>query len=136
MNPLLLGPLFEIGKTLIDRMLPDPEQKAEAERELIRLSTEAEFRQAIAQLEINAKEAQHASIFVAGWRPGAGWAGVAGFAYATIAQPVLAWLAAVKGWPEPPAVDAELLLYVLGGLLGLAGLRTVETNRGTVRKSL
>ena len=38
MNPLILGPLFEVGKTLIDRFLPDPEKKREAEMEALRVA--------------------------------------------------------------------------------------------------
>jgi hypothetical protein len=136
LNPLLLGPLIEIGKSIIDRVIPDPEKKAEAELELIRMTADGDLKQVLAQLEINAKEAQHASIFVAGWRPGAGWVGVAGFAYATVLQPLLGWVASIKGWPAPPEINTELLLYVLGGLLGLASLRTIETNKGTVRHTL
>ena len=136
MNPLILAPLFEIGKQLIGRLIPDPAEKAKAELELLKMTQEGDLKQIIAQLEINAREAQHASVFVAGWRPGAGWAGVAGLVYATLLQPLLAWLAAVKGWPEPPVIDTEVLLYVLGGMLGLAGFRTLETNKGTARRTL
>jgi len=68
-NPLLLGPIFEIGKTLLDRFVPDPAKKAEAEMELVRMAADGELKQIIAQLEINAREAAHPSVFVAGWRP-------------------------------------------------------------------
>ena len=70
MNPLILGPILEVGKTLLDRFIPDPEKKREAEMELVRMAAEGELKQTIAQLEINAREASHASVFVAGWRPG------------------------------------------------------------------
>jgi sensor domain CHASE-containing protein len=73
MNPLILGPLFEMGKTLLDRFVPDPEKKREAEAEFLRMAAEGELKQVIAQLEINAREATHASVFVAGWRPAFGW---------------------------------------------------------------
>lgn len=126
MNPLVLGPIFELGKTLIDRWLPDPEKKREAEMELIRMAADGELRQVIAQLEINAKEAAHPSVWVAGWRPGFGWAGVAGFTYATILQPLLSWGAAVKGLPEPPALNLDLLWVVVTGMLGIGGLRSIE----------
>jgi hypothetical protein len=43
---------------------------------------------------------------------------------------MLAWLAAAKGWPAPPAVDSDVLIYTLGGLLGIAGLRSVEKVKG------
>lgn len=130
MNPLVLGPLLEVGKTLIDRWMPDPEKKREAEMELIRMAADGELKQVIAQLEINAREAAHPSVWVAGWRPGFGWAGVAGFLYATILQPLLAWVAAVKGWPTPPELNLDLLWVVITGLLGIGGLRSMEKVKG------
>jgi hypothetical protein len=126
MNPLILGPILEVGKTLLDRFVPDPAAKREAEMEMIRMAAEGELKQTIAQLEINAREASHASIFVAGWRPAFGWCGAAGFLYATIGQPVLAWVGAIKGWPAPPELNLDLLWVVVTGLLGIGGLRTVE----------
>lgn len=133
MNPLILGPIMEVGKTLLDRWLPDPDKKREAEMELIRMAADGELKQVIAQLEINAREAAHPSIWVAGWRPGFGWAGVAGFAYATMAQPLLAWVAQIKGWPTPPALNLDLLWVVVTGLLGIGGLRTVEKVQGATK---
>lgn len=133
MNPLLIGPLFEVGGKIIDRLFPDPSEKARAELELLKLTQSGDLQQVMAQLEINAKEAQHASLLVAGWRPSAGWAGVAGLVYAAIGQPLLTWLATIKGWPVPPAVDADLLLYVLGGMLGLGGLRSFEKVKGAAK---
>ena len=130
MNPLLLGPILDIGRTLIDRWMPDPEKKREAEMELMRMAADGELKQVIAQLEINAREAAHPSVLVAGWRPGFGWAGVAGFTYATILQPLLSWLAAVKGWPAPPELNLDLLWVVITGMLGIGGLRSIEKVRG------
>ena len=133
MNPLLLGPLFEMGKTLLDRFVPDPEAKRQAEMELIRMAADGELKQTIAQLEINAREAAHPSVFVAGWRPAFGWCGAAGFLYATIGQPLLAWGAAIKGWPAPPALNLDLLWVVVTGLLGIGGLRSVEKIKGVAK---
>ena len=133
MNPLILGPILEVGKTLLDRFIPDPEKKREAEMELVRMAAEGELKQTIAQLEINAREASHASVFVAGWRPFFGWAGGAGFIYATILQPLLAWLASIKGWPLPPTLNLDLLWVVITGMLGIGGLRTVEKFKGVTK---
>ena len=96
MNPLLLGPLFELGKGIIDRLFPDPAAKAAAEMELLKMTQDGDLKQIMGQLEINAREAQHPSVWVAGWRPGFGWAGVAGFTYATILQPILVWVGNAK----------------------------------------
>lgn len=134
MNPLLLGPIFEIGKTLLDRFIPDPAQKAAAEMELVRMAADGDLKKVIGQLEINAKEAAHPSIFVAGGRPFIMWICGVGFAYAAIFQPLLTWLSAIKGWPVPPDVNAEVLMYVLGGVLGLGSFRTFEKTKGVASK--
>ncbi len=130
MSPLLLGPLFDLGGKIIDRMFPDPAAKAAAELELLKLAQAGDLQTVLAQLEINAKEAQHPSIFVAGWRPFVGWCCGVGLASATTGHNVLAWLALAKGWPAPPAVDSDVLIYTLGGLLGIAGLRSIEKVKG------
>jgi hypothetical protein len=134
MNPLFIAPLLELGGGIINRLFPDPSEKARAELELLKMTQEGDLKQILAQLDINAKEAAHPSMFVAGWRPGAGWAGVAGLVYASIGQPLLTWLATAKGWPTPPPVDTDLLLYVLGGMLGLGGLRSYEKVKSVAAK--
>jgi hypothetical protein len=133
MNPLIFGSILDIGKTLLDRFVPDPAQKRAAEMEMIRMAADGELKQVVAQLEINAREAAHPSVFVAGWRPFFGWAGGFGFLYATIAQPLLAWGAAVKGWPAPPSLNLDLLWVVITGLLGIGGLRTFEKTKGVTK---
>jgi len=133
MNPLILGPLFEMGKTLLDRFVPDPEAKRQAEAEFLRMAAEGELKQVIAQLEINAREAQHASVWVAGWRPYFGWVGGTAFAYVGIIKPLLTWYATIRGWPIPPEIDLEFLWVVVSGLLGIGGLRTFEKTKGVTR---
>ena len=76
------------------------------------------------QAEINKVEAQHRTIFVAGWRPFIGW--VCGFAlaYNFVLRDMLIWFIG----PEqvPPALQMEHLMTVLVGMLGLGGMRTFE----------
>jgi len=134
MNPLLLGPLFELGKGIIDRLFPDPAKKAEAELELLKMTQAGDLQVILAQLAINAKEAESPSIFVAGWRPFVGWTCGIGLAYATIGVNLLSWLSTARGWPLPPVVDTDTLLYVLGAMLGIGGLRTLEKVKGVAAK--
>jgi len=134
MNPLLIGPVLEIGKSLLDRFGPeDKNARMQADAEFMRMAAEGELKQIIAQLEINAKEAAHPSIFVAGWCPGFGWSCVAGFSYAVLIQPMLAWLSAVKGWPVPPVLNIELLWVVTTGLLGIGGMRSFDKVKGVTK---
>lgn len=133
MNPLIVTPVLEIGRTLIDRFFPNKEEARKAEAEFLTMAAEGELKQVIAQLEINAREAAHPSIWVAGWRPFFGWAGGAGFIYATILQPLLAWWAAIKGLPVPPTLNMDLLWVVITGMLGIGGLRTFEKSKGVTK---
>ncbi len=133
MNPLIVTPVLEIGRTLIDRFFPNKEEARKAEAEFLTMAAEGELKQVIAQLEINAREAAHPSVWVAGWRPFFGWAGGAGFVYATILQPLLAWWAAIKGYPVPPALNLDLLWVVVTGMLGIGGLRTFEKTKNVAK---
>ena len=78
---------LDIGKMAISRIWPDPVQQAAEERKLLELSQSgnlaelnAHVQLLVGQMQINAKEAEHKSVFVAGWRPFIGWVG--GFALA------------------------------------------------------
>lgn len=134
MNPLLLAPLFELGKGLIDRMFPDPAAKAAAELELLKMTQAGDLNIILEQLKINAVEAANPSIFVAGWRPFVGWICGFGLLYATIFHNIIEWISVIRSWPLPPAVDTDTLIYVLGAMLGIGGLRTLEKVRGVAAK--
>lgn len=133
MNPLILGSLLEFGKDILGRFFPNAEDRQKAEAEFLKSAMEGELRQTIAQLEINAREAMHPSMFVAGWRPFFGWVGGVSFLYSTILQPVLVWYGTSKGWPAPPDINLDLQWVVITGLLGIGGLRTYEKRTGTTK---
>lgn len=137
MNPLLIGGIIDTVGKVADSLFTSDEERAKLQIEGLKAETEAyraESERLGGQLEVNKEEARHASVFVAGWRPGAGWVGVAGFAYAVFLQPLLAWLATVNGWPTPPTIDTDLLWVVLSGMLGIGGLRTYEKAKGVATK--
>jgi hypothetical protein len=134
MNPLIIGPIFELGKSLLDRFFPDPAEKAKAELELVQLMQGNDLKLILAQIEVNAKEAAHPSIWVSGWRPAVGWIGAAALAFSSILYPLLVWVAAAKGWNAPPKLDTEVVEYLLYGMLGIGGLRTLEKVRNVATK--
>ena len=89
---------------------------------------------ATAQTAINQTEASNPSLFVSGWRPAVGWVCVSGLFYTFLLKPLFPWLATVicnvGGWesavPPLPEVPMGDLIVLLGGMLGLGVLRTVE----------
>ncbi len=75
------------------------------------------------QNEVNKIEAQHRSIFVAGWRPFIGWVCGVALLYNFILRDLIAWL---SPGVMPPALQMDHLITILLGMLGLGGLRTYE----------
>ena len=97
------------------------------------------------QMAVNAEEAKHASIFVAGWRPFIGWIGGIALAYQFILYPLLIWIWALgqaQGWipcyvdpsqttgactfTTPPVFDSGPLFAIITGMLGIGGMRSYE----------
>ena len=81
----LIGGLLDAGLKILDKVIPDPQAKAAAQLELLKLQQAGEFKQleadmqlALAQTQINQVEAASPDPFRAGWRPAAGWVYVAG----------------------------------------------------------
>jgi hypothetical protein len=113
--------------TAINRLWPDPAARASAEAQLMKAQAEAAIAAVQQQIDINKLEAVSPSVFVAGWRPFIGWVCGSAFAMHYLLLPLANWLLGAFGQP-PVAVafDMETLLTVLGGMLGLAALRTVE----------
>jgi hypothetical protein len=128
----VLGPILD---KLVDR-IPDPVEKERAKAEATKQLVDALTAADAAQVEVNKVEAASASVFVAGWRPAVGWICAAGVGYQYVARPLLQGL--VTLWQARaaftmPAVETGDLLYLLGCLLGVAGLRTVEKIKGAAR---
>ena len=144
MNPLLLSGLFKIGESLIERFFPDPEKKAAAQLELLKMQQTGELAALAAETDLaklqiatNVEEAKHASIFIAGWRPAVGWVCAAAFAYSYLLLPFLQFLLyafgtekLVEQMANLPTLDLAGMLPVLFGMLGLGSLRTAEKIKG------
>jgi hypothetical protein len=113
------------GLQIVNKFIPDPNQRAEAEASL-RQSLQQWDQQ---QSETNTAEAQNPSLFVSGWRPAIGWIGAAGLAYQYVVRP----FAYGAGWHDLPTLDSTLIELVFA-MLGMGGLRTYEKIQGVARK--
>lgn len=136
MNPLLLSGIFEVGKGLIDKLLPDPEAKAKAQMDLLAMQQNGELKELETRMSAILAEASSADPWTSRARPS--------FLYViyvmilmaipmgvlsafkpematAIAAGMQSWLAAI---PED--------LYVLFGIgyVGYAGARTFEKRKG------
>ena len=137
-----LTAILDIGKVAIERIWPDPDKRAIELRKLEELKQQGKVKELefqvqlmVGQMQINQKEAESKSLFVAGWRPFCGWCGGLGLAYATIIEPIARFIAKINGYTgEFPVLDTTLTMQILMGMLGLGIMRSfdkknkVETN--------
>jgi len=129
--PTLLPALTEV----LDRVIPDQAAAAKAKLEMEAKLLEAATAQASQQTEINKIEAQHASIFVSGWRPYIGWVCGMAIAWAFLIAPMLSWLLPLTGVVAVvPPLQTEFLLELVFAMLGLGGLRTFEKLKGVAAR--
>ena len=124
----LIGPVA----SLLDKFIPDAGERARLAHEIATMAERHAHEVALAQIEVNKEEAKSDNIFKSGWRPFIGWVCGIAFAYHFVGQPVIIFVLAYLGFPAPylPDFDMISLMTVLGGLLGLGGLRTFEKYKG------
>jgi len=120
------------------KLIPDKDARAKAKETFDTQMLGALTGLVQGQLEINKKEAEHQSIFVAGWRPAIGWICGIALGWNYILQPIMSWVAFVVGadLADAPHLDTAELTTILLGMLGLGGLRTYEKRLGVARNDL
>ena len=127
----LVGPVTG----LLDKFIEDKDQKAALAHEIATMSQKHAQELSIAQIEVNKAEASSGSIFKGGWRPAVGWVCAIAFAYHFIIKDLIIFGCSFAGIdvPELPEFDMGTLLTVLGGMLGIGGLRTYEKQKGITK---
>ena len=127
----LINPVADI----LSRFIPDETERQKLAHEIATMAQKQAHEISLAQIEVNKVEAASSSLFKSGWRPAIGWVCGAAFAYHFVFQPVLIFILTYAGYPIPPlpAFDMASLMTVLGGLLGLGGLRTFEKFKGVTK---
>lgn len=69
MDPITIGSIFSIGGKIIDKLFPDPEQKAKAQLELLAMQQSGELETVKVQLSAIIAEAQSADPWTSRARP-------------------------------------------------------------------
>jgi hypothetical protein len=137
MNPLLLGGIFDIGKSLIDKLLPDPAARAKAQMDLLVLQQNGELKELETRMSAILAEANSADPWTSRARPSFLYV-----FYFIILSMVL--VAPVVGVFAPEQMDIYFTNVGRGfaaipeamwwafttGYLGYAGARTIEKARG------
>ena len=129
---------------IIDKVIPDPKAKMEAQLQVMQLKQagdfkeiEADLQMAQMQADVNKVEAASPSIFVAGWRPYVGWVTGSGLAYDVVVRPI--FMGIFEAFRHPvnfPTLDTSVLLTILTTMLGMGAYRSWEKGRGIDTKNI
>ena len=127
----LIGPVTG----LLDKFIQDKDLKAKLAHDIATMAEKHSHENALAQIEVNKIEASSPDFFKSSWRPFIGWGCGVAFAYHFVLQPIIIFVVALFGAEIPalPEFDMASLMTVLGGLLGLGGLRTYEKSKGLAK---
>lgn len=121
--------------SVIDKVLPDPQQAAEAKLRALDLAQkgdlaqlDADMRLALGQMEINKAEATTDDKYTRRWRPTIGYVLGAALAFQYLINPLMLWVAALSGADiRPPQILLDDHLWeLMAGVLGMAGWRTLD----------
>ena len=131
----MLQALIPAVSGILDKFVPDADTKNKLAHEIATMSERHAQEALLAQLEINKAEAASGSLFKGGWRPAVGWVCAIAFAYHFILKDLIIFGASFAGLdlPDLPEFDMGTLLTVLGGMLGIGGLRTYEKKSGLTK---
>ena len=139
MNPLLIGPLPEVGKGLIDRLFPDKvaqaSERAKAELELTALQQSGRLQEIQVQMSAIIAEAQSPDPWTSRARPSFLYvvyvfiltAIPMGILYAFRPEVALGVAAGVKAWLE--AIPEEMWWLFGAGYLGYTGARSFDKRK-------
>jgi hypothetical protein len=120
---------------LISEVVVDKDKKKQIELEMAKLLDQVDERyhqEMMGQIEINKQEAQHASVFVAGWRPFIGWTSGFGVAYTFVVAPFIEFFSRVFGYTgEMPMPDTGQLMALVTAMLGVGAMRSFDKLKGT-----
>jgi hypothetical protein len=125
---LISGGVVETAKgvaDVVDKFVETEDEKTAFKTVMARMAQQP----GLAQVELNKIGAAHRSIFVAGWRPAVGWVCAVGLAFAFLVNPILQWTVGKPG----PELPLDIMMELVIGMLGLAGLRTAEKLTGRAK---
>ena len=127
-----VGQVVEAVGKIADDLVTTDAERAAADLDAYKAETE----RMAGQVETNKVEAASSSLFVSGARPFVMWVCAAALAYASVVEPLARFIARVVfGYDgDFPAIDTELTMQVLIGVLGLGAYRSFEKTKGVASK--
>ena len=125
---MMLEQLIAPVTGLLDKFIPDADTKQKIAHEIATMSEKHVHEIAKAQIEVNKLDAK-GNWFQSSWRPLTGYVCVAGLAINFLISPI------AKGFGiDIPQADASVMMPLLTGMLGIAGMRSYDKLKQTDSK--
>ena len=143
-----LSAAFDLGKTAIEKIWPDPNKRSEQMRMLEQLRQDGDIAKLsehvklmLAQSEINLSDSKSSSWFQSGWRPAIGWVGAVSLALMYIPKAIV--MTVIWTWqcvvimksntdiyqiqiPVFPDLGVSDIIGLLMSMLGVAAMRSYD----------
>ena len=124
----ILGTLVGPVTGLLDKFIEDKDQKAKLAHELATMADRHAQEALLAQLAINKEEAK-GNWFQSSWRPFIGWVCGMSLTINYLVSPICAGFGVTI-----PQADMTVMMPLLLGMLGIAGMRSVDKYNKTDTK--
>jgi len=124
----LLSSLIQPVSKLLDKAIPDTDLKRKLSHEIATMAEKQAHELAMAQVNVNKEEAK-GNWFQSSWRPLIGWICGISLAINYMVSPICAGFGIVI-----PQADMTVMMPLLLGMLGLAGMRSVDKYNKTDTK--
>ena len=120
----LLTSLIKPATDILDKVIEDKDQKAKLAHDLATMADKLAHEQQLAQIKVNEADAK-GNWFQSSWRPLTAYVCLSGFVMNYLVSPLAAPFGIII-----PQVDVSMMIPILTGMLGLAGLRSYERTKG------
>lgn len=125
----LLASLIHPVSKILDKAIPDQDLKRKLSQELATMAERHAHDLAMAQIDV-LKEDAKGNWFQSSWRPLIGWICGISLGVNYLVSPICAGFGVVI-----PQADMSVMMPLLFGMLGIAGMRSYDKTKGTDSKN-
>lgn len=124
----MIQALIPAASNLLDKFIEDKDQKAQLAHDLATMAERHAQELAIAQIKVNQEEAK-GNWFQSSWRPLIGWICGLSLMINYMVSPICAGFGIIL-----PQADMSVMMPLLFGMLGIAGMRSYDKRQSTDTK--
>ena len=119
----MIASLLPVASKLLDKFIPDADEKAKMAHKIATMAEEHAQQLAMKQIKVNIEEAK-GNWFQSSWRPLIGWICGLSLAINYMVSPILAGFGIII-----PQADMSVMMPLLFGMLGIAGMRSYDKTK-------